>query len=251
MTGFKLGLKPLPYDSRDRLFASYRTPLVSVPAEFGDYRDIPHNGWGMLANDQYGDCFPAGQGHAVMLETAMGGHHTTVTESETLKDYFAMNGVPSDQPGTNSDQGTDPRVGLQYHRNVGMLATPSKRHKLAGYVSLEVGNLQELIEATYLFGVAGVGLNLPQSAEDQFDSGYWRVVPGSAVIGGHWVIVVGRYNGYLETVSWGRRIHMTPQFFTTYSSCAFGMLSPEIIGGNGRSPEGFDFQTLQADLPAL
>jgi hypothetical protein len=255
---FKLGMKEPTYDSRDRLFGTYRTGAMPVvPAEFGDYRRIPHGGWGMLGNDEYGCCFPAGQGHAVMLESAEGGREDVVVTSETLADYFAMNGVKPGQPGSASDQGTDPRVGLEYHRTVGMLATQStdypagQRHKLAAWTSLEVGNLQELAEAAYLFGAAGVGLNLPQSAQDQFPSGYWRVVPGSPIEGGHWIIVVGRWNGYFEGVSWGRRIHITPQFLTTYMSFGAGMLSPEIIGGNGKSPEGYAYAELQADVPLL
>lgn len=248
---FKLGLKEPTYDSRDRLFADYRTPLVAVPAEFGDYHDIKHGGWGMLANDQYGDCMPAGQGHAVMLETAEGGKPVTVGPEETLADYFAMNGVPWGDPGSNSDQGTDPRVGLEYHRTIGMLATPSARHKLAAWVSLEVGNLTELAEAAYLFGVAGIGLNLPQSAQDQFGSGYWRVVPGSPIEGGHWIVIVGRWNGYFEGISWGERIHITPQFLSRYMSFGAGMLSPEVINGQGKSPEGVDYAQLKADLGQL
>lgn len=242
------GLKPLPYDSRDRQFATYRTPLVSVPANFGHYAEITPGTWGMLDNDQYGDCFPAGQGHAVMQYSAEGGHAVTVAPAETLADYFSMNGVKPGQPGSASDQGTDPRAGLQYHKNVGMLAIRNERHKLAGYVSLEVGNLDELAEAAYLFGVAGIGINCPQSAQDQFPSGYWRVIPGSPVEGGHWIVCVGRWHGYYEIVTWGRRIHVTAAFLEKYMTCAFGMLSPEIIGGAGKSPEGFAYQQLSADL---
>lgn len=248
---FKLGMKAPTYDARDRQFGTYRMGSVTVPAEFGDYHDIPHGGWGMLGNDEYGDCFPAGQGHAVMLETAEGGHRVSVTTPETLDDYFAMNGVPAGQPGSSSDQGTDPRVGLEYHRTVGMRATPTSRHKLAAWTSLEVGNLTELAEATYLGGAAGVGLNLPESAQDQFQSGYWRVVPGSPIEGGHWIIIVGRWNGYYEGITWGGRIHITPQFLTKYMSFGAAMFSPEVIGGNGKSPEGFDYQQLQADLGQL
>ncbi len=248
---FKLGLREPTYDSRDRLFAAYKTPLLSVPADFGHYGAIVHGGWGVLANDQYGDCFPAGQGHATMMYTAEGGHGVKVDDQATLADYFAMNGVQPDAPGSASDQGTDPRVGLNYHRQVGMLDANGNRHKLGGYVSLEVGNLTELAEATYLFGVAGIGLDLPQSAQDMFPTGYWRAVPGSPIEGGHWVVCVGRYHGYWEIISWGKRIHVTPQFLVKYMTFGAGMLSPEVIGGNGKSPEGFRYQQLAADLPLL
>jgi len=251
MGRFKLGLKEPTYDGRDRQFATYRTPLVAVPADFGDYKRVRHT-WGMLANDRYGCCFPAGQAHAVMQETADGaGKAVHVAPSNTLADYFAMNGVEPGPPGSGSDQGTDPRVGLDYHRKVGIVDGAGRRHKLAGYVALEVGNLTELAEAAYLFGAVGIGLNLPQSAQDQFPTGHWRVVPGSPIEGGHWVVCVGRWNGYYEIVTWGERIHVTPQFLSTYMNCGYGMLSAEVIDGQGKSPEGFAYTELQADLGLL
>lgn len=250
MTGFKLGLKPLPPDDRDFLFSSLRTTVaVAVPEEFGDYHLI--RSWGMLGNNQYGDCMPAGQGHAAKLEVAMGGKPVpSLTVANTLADYWAMNNVAAGAPGSQSDQGTDPRVGLKYHQKIGM-RLGNVRHKLTAYAALRVGDLSQLDEAIYLFGAAGVGIDCPQSAQEQFLSGYWRVVPGSPIEGGHWVVVVGRWNGYYEVITWGRRIHVAPAFLEEYMSCAFAMLSPEIVGTGGKSPEAFDFATLQADLAAL
>jgi hypothetical protein len=253
MSELKLGLKPFTADKRDLLFANYRTSLLAVPAEFGHYGEIPHGGWGMLGNDSLGDCAPCGGAHSVMQDTAEGtGRPVVMSTANTEADYFAMNGVPPGPPGSSSDQGTNPNTLLNYCVNTGMADATGTRHPLAGYTQLEAGNLQELAEATYLFGAAGVCLALPQSAQDYFQTGYWRVVPGdNTIVGGHYVICVGRWNGYYELISWGARVHATAAFLTTYCNGAYGTFSAEILNGKGKSPEGWDRAQLQDDLTQL
>jgi hypothetical protein len=47
-----------------------------------------------------------------------------------------------------------------------------------GYLALEPGNLRHLYQASYLFGVAGIGLRLPASAVAQNERcEVWDVVP--------------------------------------------------------------------------
>jgi hypothetical protein len=250
MSQYRLGSRPLTHDARDLLFAAYRKPILAVPADFGHYSEIPS--WGMLANDRYGDCDPAGLDHAAMLYTAEGsGKPCAVLPKNTLADYFAMNGVQPGEPGSASDQGTDPRVGLKYFQKVGMEDADGKRHKIEAYVSLEPGNLQQLAEGTYLCGASGVALNLPESAQTQFSTGVWSVVPGAPIEGGHWVICVGRQAGYYLLVSWGGVVKATAGFLTKYMAGGFGMLSEQVLNAHGRSPEGFDWAQLQADLAAL
>lgn len=250
MTRFKLGLKEPTYSRDDLHFASYRTPAkITVPEDFGFYALVSN--WGMDGNDEYGDCFPAGQDHAeLVFPTLAGAPSPTITTPNTLADYFAMNGKKPGPAGSSSDQGTDPRIGLNYHRQVGML-TAGVRRKIEAWTATEVGNLTELAEAAYLTGAAGIGINCPESAQDQFPTGFWRVVSGSPIEGGHWIVCVGRKGGYYVCVTWGGIVLVTAAFLRKYMTFGAAIFSTEILSKLGESPSGLNALQLRADVAAL
>lgn len=257
---YPTGMRPLTPDARDLRFGAYRTSLsINVPADYGAYAMIPRGTWGMLANAVFGCCFPAGQCHAEKIFTAEGaGTPVNFTNNNTLADYFAMNGVPPGPAGSASDSGTDPRDGLKYHQNTGMIDSKGQRHKLGAYAALDEtrinnGDLSELDEATYLTGVTGIGIDLPESAQGQFSAGLpWTIVSGSPSDGLHWIACVGRWNEWYQCVTWGRRWNVAKQFLTARMVCAFSLLSPEIIqSGTQESRQGLSYSALEADVAAV
>jgi hypothetical protein len=263
----KLGKAPATYDRRDLLFARYRTTaaLPSHPQYFGHEELIPPNGWSMLGNGPdnsvtegfkgAGDCAFAGGDHETMLWTLEGGSPATFTGAQTIADYSAVTGynpkAPLNAHGLNpTDKGTKLRDALKYRQDTGLVDSKGQRHKIGAYVALELGNLDQLLEALYLFGVVGIGLKFPDSAMDQFDAHQpWSVVAGPPPTEGHYVPLVANRT-LLECVSWGRIQQMTPQFFKTYCDEAWAILSPEMLSA-GKSPEGFDLAQLQADLKTV
>ncbi len=99
--------------------------------------------------------------------------------------------------------------------------------------------------------VCGVGLQLPASALDQVDKGQvWDVVAGSPIESGHYVPLIGRQDDLFVFVSWGRVQYATPRFLATYCDEAVAYLSKEELI-NQKSPDGFDYATLCADLKEL
>jgi hypothetical protein len=266
-TAFKLGKKPATYDSRDFLFAQYRTsePLPSHPKHFGHEKLVAAKAWQMLGNGPdntvapgfvgAGDCVFAGGDHETMLWTLEGGPAATFTGANAIGDYSAVTGydpnAPLDPNGENpTDQGTNVRDALKYRQKTGLLDAKGTRHTIGAYVALELGNMDELLEALYLFGVVGIGFAFPASAMDQFQHGKsWSVVPGSRVEGGHYVPLVA-YRQTLECVTWGRIQKMTIEFYKKYCDEAWAILSPEMLN-SGTSPEGFNLAQLQKDLQAL
>ena len=121
-----------------------------------------------------------------------------------------------------------------------------------GYLALEPGNLQHLYQASYLFGVAGIGLRLPASAVAQNESGEaWDVVPNSPIAGGHYVSLVGRRgDGLVVVVTWGAIQVMTEAFLQEYCDEAIAYVSRECLVDQ-KSPEGFSYADLMSDLDAL
>jgi hypothetical protein len=118
-------------------------------------------------------------------------------------------------------------------------------------LALEPGAVEHLYLATYLFGIAGIGLMLPASAIDQAKKGEaWDVVPGAPIEGGHYVPLVGRGAGGLRVVSWGAVQTITERFLKQYCDEAIAYVSQESLV-NGKSPEGFAYADLISDLAAL
>jgi hypothetical protein len=247
----KLGKKAATYDRRDLKFLHYRTgePLPPHPAQFGHEALIGADAWGMDGNDTVGDCVFAGADHETLLWTAEAGNPAQFSDQTAISDYSAVTGYSPDKPG--SDQGTDVRAALGYRQGTGLIDIKDTRHKIGAYLALEPGNINDLLEALYLFGAVGIGIEVPGSAIDQFNGGQpWSVAHGKQTIqGGHYVpIVANRSN--LVVVTWGRLQQMTPQFYKRYCDEVWAILSPEMLV-NGKSMEGFDLAALQADQQAL
>jgi len=249
MNTLKLGKKSAVYDSRDFLMAKYvdLSKLPVIPEQFGHEGLIKD--WGMLGNDKVGNCVFAAAAHEHILWTAVGPPKTAqFNDASVISDYSAVTAYDPAIPDT--DQGTDLHEAMSYRRKTGILDANGVRHKIAGYVWLEPGNVTHLLAAMYLFGVVDIGVRFPDSAMSQHVAGQpWSVVGGATITGGHCICgVASRKN--LVTVTWGKIQEMTTGFYSTYCDEACAMISTEFLHGN-ESPEGFAVGDLIADLGLL
>jgi len=221
--------------------------LPSPPTKTGHQNvSIP---WGMLGNDSYGDCVLAGAGHETMFWNREAGKTVNITTADALSDYTAITGFNPNDP--NTDQGTDMQVAASYRRKTGIEDSVRTRHKVAAYLAITPGNKLEMKQAIYLFDAVGIGIQFPKSAMDQFNAGKpWSVVASSPIEGGHYIPAIGYDSKYVYIVTWGKVQKMTWSFFTRYCDEAIAYLSQEFLTG-GKSPEGFDSATLNADLAKL
>lgn len=246
----KLGKKPARAGAVQFAFTDYfdKSKLPKPPAVFGLQR-IVHS-WGMLGNDKYGDCVWAGAAHETMLWCKEAGAETSFTDADVLSDYSAVTGFVPARPDT--DNGTDMQEAAEYRRKTGNLDRNGVRHKIDSYVSLKVANLDDLMVATYLLGAVGVGIQMPNTADVQFDNAEpWDVVPKAEIDGGHYIPVFGRNSrGNILLVTWGRLHAMTPAFFERYNDEMIAYLSIERLR-KSVSPEGFNYAALASDLAAL
>jgi hypothetical protein len=250
----KLGKKRATHDHRDLLFADFATfaNLPKVPASFGYGRAVTD--WGMLGNDQYGDCVFAGSGHETMLfaETTHGvSGMPRFDDQSVLSDYSAVTGFTPDDPDT--DQGTYVREALDYRRKTGVTDATGQRHKIAGYVALEPGNWEQLMQAAYIGLAVGIGIEFPESAMTQFNhQQMWSVVAGAQIEGGHYVPVTGRTSlDNIGVITWGRRQGMTRAFYTKYCDEAWGLVPLDGLKSTGKNVRGFDTEALTHALEHL
>ena len=249
---FKLGKKPARPGAVRFKLASYTNAaaLPPVPATFGHDAAIGVRDWGMFANDRYGDCVFAGAAHETMLLAREAGAVVAFTDADVLSDYAAVTGFDPAKPET--DQGTDVQQAAEYRRTTEIADAHGSRHRIAAYLALEPGNVEHLYQATYLFGAAGIGLQLPATAVAQTRQGQaWDVVAGATIDGGHYVPLVGRQAAGLHVVSWGMVQVMTEKFLKRYCDEAVAYVSQECLVKNQKSPEGFSYADLISDLAAL
>jgi hypothetical protein len=222
--------------------------LPTPPVNFGHY-GLETQPWGMLGNDQYGDCYWAGACHEHMLFGAMSKQLYSFSTDNALAAYSAATGF--NESDSNTDQGTDMQEGAAFRQKTGIADFNGNVHKVAAYLSLEPGNINEQMIAAYLFGAVGLGFEMPESAQDQFNADQpWDVVAGSTIEGGHYVPLMGRndINGLICT--WGKIQPFTPAFHAAYNDEAIVYLSNEIFSGD-KTIDGFNLAQLQTDLKNL
>lgn len=245
------GANEHPYDPKDFRFGSFvktGAPLKLAPVGYS--HDRWTNAWGMLGNDEVGDCVPAGAGHETMTFVHSGGGAVTIERENTLSDYGAMTGWHADDP--SSDRGTDPVAAAEYRRTVGMLDAAGNRHKVGAYVVLETGNWREMLQALYMFECVGFCFYVPDTAIAQFRAGHrWSYLHSTNYVGGHYVSVMARPGlSVVECLTWARRQQLTRSFYEHYNMLSLAYISEEMLR-SGRSPEGFDLLALKAALDQL
>lgn len=258
MTDLRLGKKPATYDKRDLLFDHFRTSpdmvLPVAPIGYGVDRDF--GDWGMLGNDEWGDCAWAGPCHEHMLWTKIGtGTAAEFTTDNALAAYsgctgFDRNAGPPDNNPT--DQGTDMRQGLLYRQKVGITDAAGVAHRIGGFCALEPGNWQDLMEALNIFDAVAIGFEMPGSAMDQFQNGkVWKPVHGSHIEGGHYTPAFARPSRLRgSVVTWGKRQDFSEGFYKKFNDESYGVFSVETLK-NGKSPQGFDLAQFNEALKEL
>lgn len=235
-----LGKLPPRHDDRTLKLSTYTKALPPPPAVCAYTSKVPN--WPMYGNNTLGDCVAAAAGHMVEQWNYEAERQFMPTQAEIIAFYENSGYVPG-QPDT--DQGWDLLSALKVWRSQGVAG-----HKIAAFLALQPGNLEQLRQAVYLFGNVYVGLALPITAQTQ---NLWSVVPGTSADaapgswGGHCVPVPG-YAELVACVTWGALLNMTPAFYQTYSDEAYAVLSPDWIEQNAKAPNGFDLAQLQTDL---
>lgn len=250
---YKLGKKPARHGAVtflwDMFFDSRKLPFPPV-GRFGHYSLI--KSWGMLANDQAGDCVWAGAAHEEMMWAKEAGANVQFTASNVLSDYSAATGYVVGRDDT--DNGTDMAEAASYRRKIGIVDAAGVRHTTKAHVAIKPGNITQLMQACYVFGAVGIGVQLTSKAMDQFDAAVpWSTVPGQTTIGGHYVPVVGRNSaGNILLVTWGRLHAATPEWVQDRMDEGLVYLSNAVLDTTTKlSPEGFDEAKLDQYLAAL
>jgi hypothetical protein len=248
----KMGKSVARHDPRTLLLASYVTPsLPTPPASFDISAKV--TAWGMMDNDQIGDCTCAAAGHLIMEWTANAGKKAaTPTDKQIVAAYSAITGY-NPVTGAN-DNGANELDVLNYWRQTGIAG-----HKIDAYMALEPSNHNHIMDSVYIFEGCYIGVQLPISAQAQTQNHQpWSVPPGGpsgdgkpGSWGGHAVPVVAYDARGVTVVTWGALQVMTWTFWEAYCDEAYSLLSKDYLNGKKQAPQGFSMNALQEDLADL
>lgn len=225
--------------------------LPPTPKAFGWEYKVPKAGWGMMGNDEAGNCVVAMAGHLILTWTSQKGKPMAPTTEQCLRVYKELTGwTPGDDA---SDTGLVLVDFLDYWRWTGLPCTDAKgnevKHKILGHASVDIRNVAQLNAATYIFEGIGLGIQCPQSAVD--DTSNWAVVPNSPIAGGHAIPRVGYGRKGNHIISWGLSIPVTSQFEIDNLDEAHAIVSEDALNLDGKSVSGFDKKGLLDALSSL
>ncbi len=201
-----------------------------------------------MMNCQLGDCTCAAAGHLIQCWTANAGRMVVPADTAILRAYESVSGYNPGDPST--DNGAVELDVLKFWRKAGIAG-----HTIGAFAAVEPSSVLHIKQAVWLLEGLYIGLSLPATAQQP---GVWDVAdpslagdgaPGSW--GGHAVPVVAYNTDGLTCVTWGTLQRMTWAFWNAYCDEAYGLISMDMLNGQGLTPEGLDLDQLRADLAAV
>ena len=247
--GYKLGKLPYVHDQRSFHLSTYLPILPSVPPS-GDWGS-PVKNWGMDGNDRVGNCTIAGMEHLLKtwIANSVNKQHN-VTEQDVIKLYSAMTGYDGTEA---TDNGNSLLACLKWWQKQGVWG-----HKIDAYVLVDPKNITRVNAALYLFGGLYGGIALSNTAMEQIDQGKpWTVsdtslrgdaAPWSA--GGH-CVELSAWGSLYKCITWGQEQLLDAQFIGTYFDELWACVSLDWFTMQHKTPSGFKYSELMADLKAI
>lgn len=264
LTSFKLGKLPARPELCKLQLRDYldHAALPAPPDNFGHETLVTT--WGMLGNGAAPDnpkyapngagcCAFAGPYHAIQLWNAEAGREVSIDTDVVLETYGAVTGYDPKKYNPKTDENPTDRGGnviqvADYWAKTGFPDTTGKTHKIGAYVALDRGDVDQLWQALYLFDGVGIGVEMPEQWQLATQLGQvWDSLEYPNIVGGHYILGVGRRNGLLNVVTWGQTQLVTPDAYSEFNDETLVYFSEEKLL-NGKDIDGFDRAALLADL---
>ena len=233
----KLDAKFSPYTLRLRSYI----PKAYVPPAFADHT-CGIKSWGEMLNDTLGDCTIAACGHAEQVWTL---GKITVADSVILGAYEAWCGYNPANPAT--DQG-----GIEVDVLTDWQKNKLGGHVLDGWADPTPQDLSHVMHSIAEFGGVYIGLQIPNSALNQYQAGQvWDVVANDGGIAGGHAVYCPAYHTLdpnvskkttITCITWGGLQKMTVDFWDKYCD------ESHTLFGAAWQPAGVNLAALRADL---
>jgi len=235
--GRKLGRLPYRHDARTVRLVDYTTAALPPPPPSRLWQ-TPVRHWGMAGNDEYGDCVFATAAHAILSWRANASQNAAPIADRAVIQLARRWG------------GLDGYNILD--RNKRWRKEEMWANRLGGFAGLVPENIDLVKSVINEFGVADVGLNLPDAwlTEDDWIHGVGpRYRPNRN--NGHSVPLVGYDAEWLYAVSWDAIHRIEIRAFPPACDEAYALFDRGWLMAGGSAPPGFDVGRLEADIAAL
>ncbi len=234
---------PHPFKSlRQYLVGELESP--TGPFGYGTSLTYP-----MALNDQLGDCTIAGKVHLDEIVANLLGQPYTYPGDDAVKAaYFGLTGGP--------DSGLELSTVIKaWSSPAGLLGT-----KLAGAATIDVKDEDLMAEALFNFGALYVAVNLPESAENQFNADLpWTLGGNEQPEGGHCVVLnaaqslttSGRTVGDFGVVTWGAETACTDNWWRDFAAEAWVLIPESLVQAGRDAVQALDLAEMRSDVAQL
>lgn len=249
----KFGRLPRKHNSRIPHFSAFTAGRVLVPAPITvDWTTGMNPSFGMMLNDQLGDCTCAAVYHALQVWSFNAlKKEDTEPDSAVGQLYEEACGWDGKMPPDNTDQGGVEQDVLTYLLNTGAPLSSSLRNKLLAFFEVDPRNLDDVRRVIYECGGIYIGFNVPDTIWS--DGNLWHTTTSQNIIGGHavWCPAASLSKSTIGAMSWGSRYDMSFDFWNTYVDECYALVDPSWVANTGMTPLGMSVADLEAAMQAL
>jgi len=206
-------------------------------------------------NDSLGDCVIAGMAHVEGVLSGGAGDLVTYTDDQIIALYSAIGGYVNGDEST--DQGCDEQTALNYWQQTG---APAGSHQIAGWLSVNGQDEDEVRQALYLFENVYFGVELPDAWVNPMPgaAGFtWDAAGDPDPNNGHCFVGAGYSDAGVTIDTWGMLGTVTWAAVAKYANGSAGgelytVISQDAIAkASAKAPNGFDFSQLVADFDSI
>ena len=249
----KSGKLPYVHDPRTFHLKDYlsQEPTTKIPKEHNWGKKIPSNKWSSFGNLKINNCTCAAAGHLIMSWTANINRLHKPTTKVIVKAYSDITGFNPNTDGIGEP--VEAIKALKYWRKHGI-----DSRKIIAFAKLTFKDPEQLKQAIYFYGGCYVGLNLPKSAEKQYNESKKWTVPRSKTNGagepgswiGHALTITGYSKNELTAITWGKEIVMSLDFWETYVDESYAIFSADFVRDN-KTPSKISVDVLKKNIETL
>lgn len=217
---YQLGRKKARIDNRTFTLKSIMAKPLDVPKEYSFDTEYPGIPLPMFANDIFGCCVISGRAHQTLrFERIEQSFVIKITDKDVVNEYFKETG--------GADSGLVMLDSLNSWRRGWKIGR--KAYRIKAFAAIDPKSKSQLMQTVYSDVGAYVGLDLPLSAQEEFDAGKpWSKTTGIGTTvgswGGHCVFVVGYTSRGPVCITWGQRQACTWAWFRKYCSEAYAVI---------------------------